>query len=336
LSYENLEVTEQQQQLSERINQQLASLDLPDRPSLLYDPVRYTLALAGKRVRPYLTFIGSGLCGGTEREAMPAALAIELLHNFTLLHDDIMDRANTRRGEPSVFKKWDQNTAILSGDVMYAKAFKQLQHYGESDQYSKSQYSRVMNIFLDSTETVCEGQAFDLEFETRNEVTLDEYIHMIEGKTAALISGALAIGGAVANATEDQITELKIVGREIGVAFQIQDDLLDAIADPEKFGKKQGGDIIEGKKTYLTLLALQRCNEHQRKQLLQTLTSENNSAQQIKHVIRLYKSLGVIDDSREAVEYHYQEAMEHLAGFTDSEPKNEIIAFLNRLISREY
>ncbi|MDZ7680312.1 MAG: polyprenyl synthetase family protein [Fodinibius sp.] len=205
-----MKVTDQQQQLSDRIDEQLAALDLPDIPSLLYDPVRYTLALPGKRVRPYLTLIGSGLCGGTVSEAMPAAIAIELLHNFTLLHDDIMDRANTRRGEPSVYKKWDQNTAILSGDAMYARAFKQLQYYGKVEQYSKSQYNRIMDIFLQSATTVCEGQALDLEFEDRTDVSIEEYIHMIEGKTAALISGALAMGGAVADASEDAIEELEL------------------------------------------------------------------------------------------------------------------------------
>jgi len=331
-----LEVTEQHQQLSDLIDEELAGLDLPENPVLLYDPVRYTLALSGKRVRPYLTLIGSGLCGGTVSEAMPAAIAIELLHNFTLLHDDIMDRANTRRGEPSVFKKWDQNTAILSGDAMYAKAFKQLQYYGGKKQYSKSRYSRIMDIFLHSAETVCEGQAFDLEFEDRADVTIDEYIHMIEGKTAALISGSLAIGGAVAGASEEQIDELEFVGRKIGIAFQIQDDLLDAIADPEKFGKKQGGDIIEGKKTYLTLLALQRCDSQQRRRLTNILTKNDSTPEDVQEVIALYNDLGVIADSREAVEYHYQAALDHLADFDESDSQNEIIAFLNRLISREY
>ena len=335
-SYKKLEVTEQQQHLSDLIDEELAALDLPETPSLLYDPVRYTLALPGKRVRPYLTLIGSGLCGGTVSETMPAAIAIELLHNFTLLHDDIMDSANTRRGEPSVFKKWDQDTAILSGDAMYAKAFKQLQYYGRSQQYSKKQYAAIMDIFLDSAETVCEGQALDLEFEDRSDVTIEEYIQMIEGKTAALISGSLSIGGAVAGASEEEVDELGFVGRKIGIAFQIQDDLLDAIADPEKFGKKQGGDIIEGKKTYLTLLALQRCDSQQKRKLMDLLTAQNSTQTDVKEVIALYDSLDVIEGSREALEYHYQAAVEHIADFKDSQYKNEIIAFLKRLISREY
>ncbi len=212
LIFENLEITEQQQKLSDLIDEKLAELELPDQPSLLYEPVRYTLSLPGKRIRPYLTLMGSGLCGGNINESLPAAVAIELLHNFTLLHDDIMDRADTRRGEPSVYKKWDKNTAILSGDAMYARAFKQLQYYGNSSDFSKSQYNTILDIFLNSAETVCEGQAFDLAFENHADVTIEEYLHMIEGKTAALISGSLAIGGAVAGATIKQIEELRITG----------------------------------------------------------------------------------------------------------------------------
>jgi geranylgeranyl diphosphate synthase type II len=331
-----LEITEQQQELSDLIDQKLAELNLPEDPSLLYDPVRYTLELSGKRIRPYLTLIGCGLCGGEIEEALPAAVAIELLHNFTLLHDDIMDRAHTRRGEPSVYKKWDQNTAILSGDAMYAKAFKQLQYYGNENQYSKSQYRTILDIFLNSAETVCEGQAFDLEFEDRANVSTEEYMHMIEGKTAALISGSLAMGGAVAGASEKEINKLQYVGQKIGIAFQIQDDLLDAIADPDKFGKKHGGDIIEGKKTYLTLLALQRCDDKQKKVLTDVLNSDTGNPEEVKKIISIYEALDVIEDTKNAVQYHYQAAVDRIQEFESSPYKDEIIAFLNRLISREY
>ena len=331
-----MEITEQQQELSDLIDQKLAELNLPEDPSLLYDPVRYTLELSGKRIRPYLTLIGCGLCGGEIEEALPAAVAIELLHNFTLLHDDIMDRAHTRRGEPSVYKKWDQNTAILSGDAMYAKAFKQLQYYGNENQYSKSQYRTILDIFLNSAETVCEGQAFDLEFEDRANVSTEEYMHMIEGKTAALISGSLAMGGAVAGASEKEINKLQYVGQKIGIAFQIQDDLLDAIADPDKFGKKHGGDIIEGKKTYLTLLALQQCDDKQKKVLTDVLNSDTGNPEEVKKIISIYEALDVIEDTKNAVQYHYQAAVDRIQEFESSPYKDEIIAFLNRLISREY
>ncbi|PAU93797.1 hypothetical protein CK503_08975 [Aliifodinibius salipaludis] len=331
-----MKITERQQKLSDLIDEKLAELNLPGEPSLLYDPVRYTLELAGKRVRPYLTLIGCGICGGEVEEALPAALSIELLHNFTLLHDDIMDRADTRRGNPSVFKKWNSNTAILSGDAMYAKAFKQLQYYGYSGLYNKEQYRTIVDIFLDSAERVCEGQAYDLMFENQSDVRIEEYIQMIEGKTAALISGALAIGGAVTGTEDSTLDELRFVGKKAGIAFQIQDDLLDAIADPEKFGKKRGGDIIEGKKTYLTLLALERCNNKQRKQLKKILTDDKNSATDVDTVIDIYHDLNIIEDTNKAVQYHYQEAVQHLEEFDDSEYKEEIINFFNHLISREY
>ncbi|MGD8749610.1 MAG: polyprenyl synthetase family protein, partial [Balneolaceae bacterium] len=177
-----MNITEQQQKLSDLIEKKLAELDLPDEPSSLYDPVRYTLSLPGKRVRPYLVLVSCGMCGGTIEEALPAAISIELLHNFTLLHDDIMDKAAKRRGKPSVFKKWGADTAILSGDVIYAKAFEQLQYYGYKEQYSKEQYHTILDIFLESSKTVCEGQANDLTFEKRQDVSIDEYLHMIEGK----------------------------------------------------------------------------------------------------------------------------------------------------------
>jgi len=331
-----LNITKQQQQLSELIEQKLSELYLPDKPALLYDPVRYTLSLSGKRVRPYLTLMGCGLCGGVIEEALPAAISIELLHNFTLLHDDIMDQADTRRGEPSVYKKWNANAAILSGDAMYAKAFKQLQYYGRNNRYSKEQYRTILDIFLDSAETVCEGQAYDLTFEEQENVTLDEYLHMIEGKTAALINGALALGGAVAGVDEDKLSELRYVGKKAGIAFQIQDDLLDAIADPDKFGKRKGGDIIEGKKTYLILLTLQRCDQRQKELMVNVLKSADNTEKDIANVIELYKSLNVIRDSKKAIEYHYQAAMDHLEAFESSDFKTELIEFLNRLIQREY
>ncbi len=331
-----MENTKQQQQLSNLIDAKLAELDLPQEPSLLYDPVRYTLSLAGKRIRPYLTLVGCGLCQGKIEEAVPAALSIELLHNFTLLHDDIMDRADKRRGKPSVYTKWDSNTAILSGDAMYAKAFKQLQYYGKNDHYSKKTYNLILDIFLDSAKVVCEGQAYDLMFEDIEEVSIEQYLTMIEGKTAALISGALAIGGAVAGTGDEQIKELKFVGKQVGTAFQIQDDLLDIIADPEKFGKKKGGDIVEGKKTYLSLLALQRSEGDQQKKLMELLSSSENTSQEISTVISIFDSLDVIEDTKSAIRYHYQAAIDRLDIFKESKYKKELTKFLNRLISREY
>lgn len=331
-----MKATEHQQQFSELIDRKLEELNLPEKPHSLYEPVRYTLSLGGKRVRPYFTLSGCGLCGGDVEEALPAALAIELLHNFTLLHDDIMDAAETRRGKPSVFKKWDASTAILSGDAMYAKAFEQLQYYGNSDRYSKEDYTQIINFFLHSALTVCEGQAFDLEFERRTSVTVDEYITMIEGKTAALIKGALKIGGRVAGASPGMIEELEAFGNQIGIAFQIQDDLLDVIADPGKFGKKKGGDIYEGKKTYLSILSLQRAGKHQKAQLTSIFTKPEPSETDVEQVISLYNDLGIIEETKYAVQDHYQSAVKHLDYFNNTTYKTKLKNFLDRLIYREF
>lgn len=324
------------QDFTKLINERLANLDIPEEPALLYDPVRYTLSLPGKRIRPYLTLIGCGLCGGDIEDALPAAVSIELLHNFTLLHDDIMDQADKRRGSQSVYKKWDANTAILSGDAMYARAFKQLQYYGRHQKFSKRCYCQVLDYFLESAEAVCEGQSYDLSFEDEHSVTIEDYICMIRGKTAALISGALAMGGSVAGASDKMISELQFIGTKIGVAFQIQDDLLDVIADPEKFGKQRGGDIQEGKKTYLTLQALQHSNKEQHNRLLSVLKSDNVGADQVSEVIEIYYELDIISDTQEKIRQHYESALEKLSHFSEEYYTQELTTVLNKLISREY
>lgn len=331
-----LNTTDSQKELTSLIHQRLRELDFPERPYSLYDPVRYTLSLGGKHIRPYFTLIGCGLCGGDPEEALPAGMAIELLHNFTLLHDDIMDAAETRRGKESVFKKWDSSTAILSGDAMFAWAFEQLQYYGTNKAYSKDQYALIMEIFLESARTVCEGQAYDLEFEEAEDVSMRDYLNMIKGKTAALISASFKLGGAVAAADDNLLYNLQEFGTEIGTAFQIQDDLLDVIADPEKFGKKQGGDIIEGKKTYLSILSLESGDEEQKKILQKVLQKPVAGKEDVEKIIDLYTSLGVIEQTRATIEHHYENAMKHLDVFESSEYKDDIIDYLNQLINREY
>lgn len=331
-----MNTTIKQKRLSSLIQEKLDELEFPAEPASLYDPVRYTLSLGGKRIRPYFTLIGCGLCKGEPEEALPAAIAIELLHNFTLLHDDIMDAADTRRGKESVFKKWNSSTAILSGDAMYAWAFEQLQYYGENEGYSKKQYARIMDIFLESARTVCEGQAYDLEFESNKEVTVGDYLKMIEGKTAALISASFKLGGAVAGTDQNCLYELQQIGTEIGIAFQIQDDLLDVIADPTKFGKRRGGDIVESKKTYLSILTLELGNAEQKDILRSVFRKADVEDQDIEAVIDIYKSLDIVNRTRSKIEEHYQSAMKHLGEFGPSEYKDDVIAYLNNLINREY
>jgi len=328
--------TDIQQQISELVEEKFSQLNLPQEPDSLYGPVRYTLSLGGKRIRPYFTLIGCGLCDGDIEDAIPAAIAIELLHNFTLLHDDIMDSASTRRGEPSVFKKWNASTAILSGDAMYAWAFEQLQHYGKGEQFRKEQYNGILDIFLESAKTVCEGQAYDLDFENEQMVSLDQYIHMIEGKTAALIIGSFKMGGIVANSTDPCMKRLQKIGNHVGIGFQIQDDLLDVMADPAKFGKKSGGDILEGKKTYLSILSLQRGSADQKDSLNHVFEKSDASEKEIEMVIDLYHQLGVIETTLKTIDTHYKHAIEQVELFDESPYKSDLMAFLLNLKNREY
>lgn len=331
-----MKTTELQQRINDYIDEKLGELNLPERPSSLYDPVRYTLSRGGKRIRPYFTLAGCGLCGESMEKALPAALAIELLHNFTLLHDDIMDRAQTRRGQMSVHVKWDDSTAILAGDAMYAWAFRQLQSYARDPSFSREQYGRIMNLFLESVVSVCEGQAYDLEFERRERVTLEEYMDMIRGKTGALIRSSLQMGGTVAGADAGQVELLGEMGVEIGLAFQIQDDLLDTVADPEKFGKRQGGDIAESKKTYLSILSLQRSRGKQKEKLHRVFGSDRVGSGEIEEVIDLYHRLDVIEDTRREIRRRYRRALEKLEYFDDSEYKEDIRMLVKNLINREF
>ncbi len=328
-----MNTTDLQKQLYIQVETALKELNLPITPTTLYEPFRYALDAGGKRIRPILTMLACGICEGDTKKALPAASAIEILHNFTLVHDDIMDSADTRRGKPSVFKKWDENIAILSGDVMFAGAMQQIGYYGQNESFSKEEFYAMYQVFLDATVTVCEGQAMDMEFVDRQDVALAEYIEMISGKTAALLSGALEMGAISAHASETQRKEMHELGLEMGIAFQIQDDLLDATADPEKFGKRPGGDIFEGKKTYLTILALERANEEQSSLIQNTLLDQNPSQESVEEVLKVMKELNVMEDVSAEITNRYEKAKTLLTHFPESEYKQEL---KNLLIFLQY
>lgn len=332
---EILNSTDTGKHLQNLIEDGIRQLDLPEQPQSLYAPFRYAISNGGKRIRPLLTLLGCGLCGDSAERALPAALAIELLHNFTLLHDDIMDRAETRRGAPSVFKKWGTSAAILTGDVMFERALSELQQYGNDGKISKAQYQRINKLFLQGVRTVCEGQALDLEFEQEQHVSLDEYLTMIQAKTAALLSVSLQLGGLVAGADDQVIDQLEELGDELGKAFQIQDDLLDVVGDPSKFGKRRGGDIAEGKKTYLTILALQQGDKEEKNQLQNILHKTAVTDEEIEWVIDLYEEGGIIEQTRQAVKYYYEHAVQILEQFNESPFRDELESILNRLNQRE-
>ncbi|MEX0772104.1 MAG: polyprenyl synthetase family protein [Balneolales bacterium] len=319
----------------ELINHQLRSLNIPIEPRSLYDPIRYAIQNGGKRLRPQLVLLGSLICGGNTKAAVPAALAVELLHNFTLIHDDIMDSADTRRNQPSVFKKWDSNTAILSGDVLYAHSFEQLEYYGKDARYSKEQYLVIHQTFREAVVKVCQGQALDMEFESRETVSLDDYLEMINAKTAALLSCALKLGALVALAPQNQVDSASSLGYHAGIAFQVQDDMLDAVGDATKFGKKIGGDIRKGKKTWLTIAALNKASTKQKNMLRSVLKKDNPSRSDIEGIISLYYELHVIEGAQEAINAHYEKAQACLQQFENSTHRNEINNLLDQLMVRE-
>lgn len=321
--------------LTDLIEENLRSLPIPQQPGILYDPIRYTLGLGGKRIRPRIVLMACGLCGKDPEEAVPAALALEMLHNFTLIHDDIMDKAETRRGQPSVFKKWDTSTAILSGDAMFAHALKQLHHYGTDLRYSKEMFLELEKEFLDAVITVCRGQALDLEYQDDYNITINHYMAMVEQKTAALISSAFRLGAIIAGASYDDRQLLGRLGYETGIAFQIQDDLLDVTADPDRFGKRKGGDIYEGKMTYLFLTALSRADSVQKEYLVSLRKKTFLTTDDVNKVHQMYEDLMVLKDTRLKIRFHYQKALEYLKQFDKSDFRDEIESLLERLLTRE-
>ncbi|MBQ5635109.1 MAG: polyprenyl synthetase family protein [Alistipes sp.] len=273
-------------QLLEMFERHLSQLSLPDDPSMLYNPIRYALDEGGKRMRPVLTLLAYNLYADDVERALPAAMAVEIFHNFTLLHDDIMDNAAVRRGRPSVYAKWGNNVAILSGDVMLIEAYKQLQ--GIADNH----LPQVLERFNTMASQVCEGQQYDMDFESRQKVAVVEYMNMIELKTAALLSGSMTIGAILAGASESDVNKIYRAATEVGLAFQLQDDLLDSYGD-ERLGKKIGGDILEGKKTYLMIISLSHATEQQREVLRTThLRKDLTDEQKISMVKAIYDELG--------------------------------------------
>ncbi len=243
----------------------------PREPRNLYDPISYILHLGGKRLRPILVLISAELFGADYKKALDAAMAIEVFHNFSLVHDDIMDEAPLRRGKPSVHKKWDVNTGILSGDAMLIASYQFL------ESYDGMLLPQLFELFNTTAIGVCEGQQFDIDFETRKDVQVVEYLRMIELKTSILIAAALKMGGIIAQTTAENQKLIYEFGRNLGIAFQLQDDYLDAFGDPETFGKQVGGDILENKKTFLYLKALELASAKDRETLWALYHTKNTA-----------------------------------------------------------
>ena len=242
----------------------LAQIQLPEEPELLYKPILYSMSGGGKRIRPTLLLLACEAFGGTLQDALPAASAVEMFHNFTLLHDDIMDNAEVRRGKPSVYASWGNNVAILSGDAMMIYSYKLL------SEVPADKLARIMDIFTTMALQVCEGQQYDMDFENRQKVSVVEYMNMIELKTSVLLAGSAMIGAVLGGASEEDCRRIYRYALELGLAFQLQDDLLDSYGTQEELGKRIGGDILEGKKTCLMLNAMSRATDEDREVLRTT------------------------------------------------------------------
>lgn len=291
------------EQLLTTIENYLAQIGFPDEPAKLYAPIGYSLAGGGKRLRPMLLLLACGIYSDDIRPAIPAAAAVEVFHNFTLLHDDIMDNAPVRRGKPSVFDRWGQNVAILSGDAMMISAYRLLARLPAES------LPRILDLFNTMALKVCEGQQYDMDFEHKAEVSVEEYMHMIELKTSVLLAGATVIGALLGGADAGDCRRLDRFAVELGLAFQLQDDLLDSYGD-EQLGKHIGGDILEGKMTYLMVTAMSRADERQRALLRSAHTDPARSdREKIDCVRSLYDRLDVPRLAEQQITLRFERAL---------------------------
>ena len=300
-------------------------------PKNLYEPVSYILNLGGKRIRPILTLMGADLFGASAEVALPAAAAVEIFHNFSLVHDDIMDAAPLRRGKATVHKKWDTNTGILSGDAMLILAYQQFEHY------EPQLFFQLTKLFSKTALEVCEGQQYDVDFETRNDVTQEEYLHMITFKTAVLVGCAFQMGAIVAKKSTQEQQAIYDYGKYLGIAFQLQDDYLDAFGNPETFGKQVGGDIIENKKTFLYLKSLELGTDEEVEKL-KKLFSNNYQGDTITKIAQskaIFNSSGGATATQEAIEFYTNKAFAIIDQLNISnEGKEMLIGFGTYLMNR--
>jgi geranylgeranyl diphosphate synthase type II len=317
--------------LQSRISEAFFDAGFVHEPLQLYEPITYTLDVGGKRVRPVLVLMSCDLFGGDINKAVFPAMGVEIFHNFTLLHDDIMDNAPLRRGMETVHQKWDANSAILSGDTMFVIAY---EYVAKTDPELLPQ---VLNLFNDTARKVCEGQQYDMNFETQSDVTIPDYMRMIRLKTAVLIACSLKLGAILAKADQADAEKIYEFGIELGLAFQLQDDFLDAFGDTSKFGKAIGGDISTNKKTFLFLKAFEMAKEDTLIKLTNyVLDKEIGETQRVAEIIAIYRHLKIDEITRREIEYHHQKAMEILnslhfkPGMT-----REMVGLMQEMLGRE-
>ena len=314
------------------INEYLDSIPYDRKPEGLYEPIKYVLSLGGKRIRPTLMLLSYNLFRDDPKTILPSACALETYHNYTLLHDDLMDNADLRRGHMTVHKRWDANTAILSGDSMLVLAFQQM------SQCRPDKLSQILDLFTRTALEIGEGQQYDMEFESRNDVTEDEYIEMIRLKTSVLLACATKMGAILADALQEDAENLYRFGEKVGLAFQLQDDYLDVYGDPKVFGKAIGGDIACNKKTYMLINALALADAKQRKVLTDWLDMPAADPQEkIAAVTEIYNEIGINRMAENKIRAFFQEGLLFLEKVNvEADRKQELLAYTREMIKREY
>jgi geranylgeranyl diphosphate synthase type II len=316
-------------QLAGLFAQHFAADHFPEEPQTLYDPNRYFLQMGGKRVRPVAVLMGNELVDDIQDDAWKVATAVELFHNFTLIHDDIMDQAPLRRGLETVHHKYGISTAILAGDVMLVQAYEYL------NKISQTYSQRIVTLFNRTAREVCEGQQLDMDFEKRDGVSIDDYIHMITLKTSVLLAASLKMGAIMGGASKGTADHLYEFGKNLGIAFQVQDDYLDAFGDPAKFGKQVGGDILANKKTFLLLYALENSTEGQLSKLQALLAS--TPANKVEQVLEIFRACGADAWALELKQKYFETAMNHLDAMAIvSSRKAELSRLASFLVQRDY
>ncbi|MCX6252179.1 MAG: polyprenyl synthetase family protein [Bacteroidetes bacterium] len=318
--------------LLEKLNQRLSFATQNSRPGELYLPISYTLSFGGKRIRPLLVLMGCDLYGGDVEKALDLAAGVEIFHNFTLLHDDIMDHAPVRRGKETVYKKWNTNIAILSGDTMFAIAYEYISHA------DPAVLPELLRTFTQTARQVCEGQQYDMNFETLENVTIRDYLEMIRLKTGVLIAASLKIGAIAAGAGMKEQENIYSFGENLGIAFQLQDDLLDTFGNGEKLGKEIGGDIVSNKKTFLYIKAMEAANEIQRKELRDHYSKRmDDPSDKIRKVKEIFSSLKIEENTKTEISRYYLNAIYFLDLLAAEEKKkNELRQMASGLLNRDF
>ena len=316
--------------IQERVKKEIEVFckSLPKEPQELYEPMRYMLSLGGKNIRPSLLLLTCKMLGGKINDAVPAAIAIELFHNFTLIHDDVTDNSPLRRGKPTVYKKWNLNIALLSGDALLIKSYQEL------NKTVPAKLSLVVQVFNDAALKVCEGQQFDMNYETTSKVTIDDYLNMISMKTAALFSASMEMGAILAGASKSDCNKMKVTGESLGMLFQLKDDMLDVFGESAQTGKQIGGDIIQDKKTFLLLKALELAKGKTKTELASLIgNSKISPKEKVEKVKKIYHDLGVEEIANKQMEMYYSNAKKSLASIKTPE-KDILLALTGALLDR--